>query len=49
MARFIEPCEAGLPLGLAQLTDRPRESAAIDLCPGQRLLFYTDGISEARD
>jgi serine phosphatase RsbU (regulator of sigma subunit) len=49
MARFIEPCEAGLPLGLAPLAGRPRESAAIDLCPGQRLLFYTDGISEARD
>ena len=48
-ARFIEPCEAGLPLGLAQLAVSPRETAIIELSPGQRLLFYTDGISEARD
>ena len=48
-ARFIEPCEAGLPLGLAQLAVCPRETAIIELSPGQRLLFYTDGISEARD
>jgi serine phosphatase RsbU (regulator of sigma subunit) len=48
-ARFIEPCEAGLPLGLAQLAVSPRETTVIELSPGQRLLFYTDGISEARD
>jgi Stage II sporulation protein E (SpoIIE) len=49
IARFIEPCQAGLPLGLAQLAVGPRETAAVCLSPGQRLLFYTDGISEARD
>ena len=48
-ARFIEPCQAGLPLGLAQLVVSPRETVFIDLGRGQRLLFYTDGISEARD
>jgi serine phosphatase RsbU (regulator of sigma subunit) len=48
-ARFIEPCEAGLPLGLAQFAGRPRETAVINLRRGQRMLFYTDGISEARD
>jgi serine phosphatase RsbU (regulator of sigma subunit) len=48
-ARLIEPCEAGLPLGLTQLAVSPRETSVIELSPGQRLLFYTDGISEARD
>jgi serine phosphatase RsbU (regulator of sigma subunit) len=48
-ARFIEPSEAGLPLGLAQLAVSPRETTVMELSPGQRLLFYTDGISEARD
>lgn len=48
-ARFIEPREAGLPLRLAQLAASPRETAIVELSPGQRLLFYTDGISEARD
>jgi serine phosphatase RsbU (regulator of sigma subunit) len=48
-ARRIEPCEAGLPLGLTQLAVSPRETSVIELSPGQRLLFYTDGISEARD
>lgn len=44
-----EPAEAGLPLGLASLTSQPREVSVILLKPGDRLLFYTDGISEARD
>ena len=48
-AQFIEPSEAGLPLGLTELAARPRETAVIDLRAGQRMLFYTDGISEARD
>ena len=48
-AQFIEPPEAGLPLGLAQLAAIPRETATVGLGPGERMLFYTDGISEARD
>jgi serine phosphatase RsbU (regulator of sigma subunit) len=48
-ARFIEPAEPGLPLGLAQLCPGPRQTTRLDLHPGQRVLFYTDGISEARD
>ncbi len=48
-SRFVEPCEAGLPLGLAQLADVPRERTTTGFGPGDRILFYTDGISEARD
>ncbi|HUB42900.1 MAG TPA: PP2C family protein-serine/threonine phosphatase [Streptosporangiaceae bacterium] len=47
--RLIEPGEPGLPLGLAQLCPDPRQAAKLDFQPGQRVLFYTDGISEARD
>lgn len=48
-ARFIEPREAGLPLGLAQFADAPRTISTVTLGPDERLLFYTDGIGEARD
>ena len=48
ISRFVE-CQAGLPLGLAELADVPREQATTELGPGDRILFYTDGISEARD
>jgi hypothetical protein len=44
-----EPAEAGLPLGLAALAPEAREATAIPLKHGDRLLFYTDGITEARD
>jgi serine phosphatase RsbU (regulator of sigma subunit) len=47
-ARFIEPPETELPLGLSQLAASPRQSALVPLGPGDRVLFYTDGISEAR-
>jgi len=45
----LTPPEAGLPLGLASLSPQPREACAVPLKSGDRLLFYTDGISEARD
>ena len=48
-ARFIEPADADLPLGLAQLCPGARRTTKLDLHPGERVLFYTDGISEARD
>jgi Stage II sporulation protein E (SpoIIE) len=48
-AHFIDPPEAGLPLGLAQLAVYPRKTDTVRLGPGERTLFYTDGISEARD
>jgi Stage II sporulation protein E (SpoIIE) len=41
--------EASLPLGLAALLPEAREVSTIPLKPGDRLLFYTDGITEARD
>jgi serine phosphatase RsbU (regulator of sigma subunit) len=42
--------EAGLPLGLGSLTDDKREVCpAIPFKHQDRLLFYTDGVSEARD
>ena len=46
---FIEPAEPGLPLGLAHLARFPREVASLAFSPGDQLLLYTDGVSEARD
>jgi stage II sporulation SpoE-like protein len=48
-SRFIEPDEAGLPLGLAELAVPDRVAATVEFGPGEALLLYTDGISEARD
>ena len=44
-----EPAQAALPLGLASLAPQARAAIAIPLKDGDRLLFYTDGIAEARD
>jgi serine phosphatase RsbU (regulator of sigma subunit) len=44
-----EPAEASLPLGLATLIPETRGVSMIPLKSGDRLLFYTDGITEARD
>lgn len=48
-ARLVEPPGDSLPLGLAHLADVPRDQLTIPFGPGDRLLFYTDGVSEARD
>ena len=49
LAQLAEPLEAGLPLGLACLAPVERKEHTVPFGPGDRILFYTDGISEARD
>jgi serine phosphatase RsbU (regulator of sigma subunit) len=49
--RLLEVAEGGLPLGLAQLAAGPGpagRAAVVEAGPGDRILFYTDGVSEAR-
>jgi len=46
---FAESPDPGLPLGLSSLTDSPRLADTWPFGPGDQILFYTDGISEARD
>jgi hypothetical protein len=41
--------EPGLPLGLGTLTAEPRIPVTIPFAPGGQILFYTDGVSEARN
>ena len=48
-AQLIEPRDASLPLGLAQLAVTARAPVSLPFGPGDQLLFYTDGVSEARD
>jgi hypothetical protein len=45
-AESPDPC---LPLGLAELADDERAPSSWPFSPGDQILFYTDGISEARD
>jgi serine phosphatase RsbU (regulator of sigma subunit) len=47
--RFIVLGEGNLPLGLGQLANMPRIPVTISFEPGDALLFYTDGASEARN
>jgi serine phosphatase RsbU (regulator of sigma subunit) len=47
--RFIGPDEGGLPLGLGYLTGEPRVPVTVPFVPGEQVLFYTDGASEARN
>jgi serine phosphatase RsbU (regulator of sigma subunit) len=48
--RFVGyPDEGSLPLGLGQLTGAPRVPLTIPFGPGDQVLFYTDGASEARN
>jgi hypothetical protein len=44
-----EPPQAYLPLGLAGLAGEDRVPSTWPFGPGEQILFYTDGISEARD
>jgi serine phosphatase RsbU (regulator of sigma subunit) len=49
--RLLEAAEGGLPLGLAQFAAvpaQPGHPAVIEVGAGDRILFYTDGVSEAR-
>ena len=47
--RCIDTGTAGLPLGLGALGPEPRTLVTIPFAPGEDILFYTDGISEARN
>lgn len=47
-AAFVEP-SAAPPLGLLDLAERGCQASMMPVVDGDRLLFYTDGVSEARD
>lgn len=47
--RFVSRDEGSLPLGLGALTGNPRLPVTIPFGPGDEVLFYTDGVSEARN
>ncbi|MGW1514682.1 PP2C family protein-serine/threonine phosphatase [Streptomyces sp. NPDC002394] len=46
---LLEPGEAALPLGMGELAAWPDRAEARPFPPGATLLFYTDGLSEARN
>ncbi|MFK4141981.1 PP2C family protein-serine/threonine phosphatase [Streptomyces filamentosus] len=45
----VEPGEPALPLGMGELSVWPDRADGRPYPPGATLLFYTDGLSEARD
>jgi serine phosphatase RsbU (regulator of sigma subunit) len=47
--RLIAGIEGGLPLGLGALGGEPRCPVSIPLAAGDQVLFYTDGMTEARN
>lgn len=48
-SRFAEPRERALPLGLGVHETAGPAARPVPFGPGDRLLLYTDGVSEARD
>ncbi|MFI8824020.1 PP2C family protein-serine/threonine phosphatase [Streptomyces sp. NPDC053431] len=46
---LLRPSEAALPLGMGDLAVWPDRADETPYPPGATLLFYTDGLSEARD
>ncbi|WP_223267669.1 PP2C family protein-serine/threonine phosphatase [Streptosporangium nondiastaticum] len=48
-ARYAEPSEPALPLGLADLGAGEERTDTVPFPPGTTLLLYTDGLTEARD
>jgi serine phosphatase RsbU (regulator of sigma subunit) len=47
--RAAEPASPGLPLRLSGLADTVPDVTTVELDAGESMLFYTDGMSEARD
>lgn len=46
---YLAPPERALPLGLTAHGVEPPVGHASDFAPGDQILFYTDGVAEARD
>jgi serine phosphatase RsbU (regulator of sigma subunit) len=46
---FAEPGDVAPPLGLTELVDVRPHPYTVGFAPGDRMLFYTDGVVEARD
>ncbi|MFE5210253.1 PP2C family protein-serine/threonine phosphatase [Streptomyces sp. NPDC056600] len=47
--RLLDSGEPGGPLALAELVGSPHPGPPVPLRPGATVLFYTDGLTEARD
>ena len=47
--RYLGPAASGAPLGLGLPGVTERVPFTIALCPGEPVLFYTDGLTEARN